>query len=155
MFGMFIRFCESTCDLWMHEASSESFCLLPKVNMVLFGAESSLPVSTFPWARMRFSGMLCSHSNEYTSVLAQISCDDVMWSHTISRQMIPWGTFLSNVQAITRVQFQLYQNAAGEEPSGICWCGNSGSLRRGRRMLARNLWQGSPQEPCSSLLLHL
>lgn len=103
----------------MYEPSSESFCLLPKVTMVLFGAESSTCVylSLSPHALLR-NAML--HRNEYTSGFAQIGCDDVMCSHTISRRMIPRGTFLSNVQAVTRVQFQLYQNAAGEEPSGIC-----------------------------------
>lgn len=94
----------------------------------------ALPVSAFPWALMRFSGMLCSQRNEYTSVFAQLGCHDVMYSPTIHRQMIPRGTFLiSNVQAIQRVQFQLYQNAAGEEPSGICWCRNSGGLRTGKK----------------------
>lgn len=103
----------------MYEPSSESFCLLPKVTMVLFGADNSTCVylSLSPHALLR-NAML--HRNEYTSVFAQIGCDDVMCSPTISRRMIPRGTFLSNVQTVTRVQFQLYQNAAGEEPSGIC-----------------------------------
>lgn len=71
-------------------------------------------------------------------MFAQTGSDGLMYSHTTDSR----EAFLSNLQATTVVQFQLYQIAAWEEPLGIFGCRNNGSLRKGKKdVVYESLWE--------------